>query len=228
MSDDEFDRQAAAIAEQIPKLPDIDRIAAACRGSANPAALAWLAENLTLQTGTTVVDLGLGLGGPAAWFADRYGCDVVGLDPMEGAARGARDLFGLTVVRADSAGLPFRSDAFDVSLLLGVVSVVARPDAVLAEAARVSRRLGVLDYCSTRGSDLSVGGSHFPTPDALASAVEAAGWTLRQATSVSTPPPESWSHAADEIDVPVEPDEAEVGRAIEAGDLVPHLLVAER
>ena len=66
MSHVEFDQQALLIADQIPSLPEADRIAAACRGSGNPAALSWLAEGLRLDGSTTVIDLGAGLGGPSA------------------------------------------------------------------------------------------------------------------------------------------------------------------
>ena len=43
----------------------------ACRGSGSPSALAWLAEALELGPGRRLLDVGSGLGGPAAWAAAR-------------------------------------------------------------------------------------------------------------------------------------------------------------
>jgi hypothetical protein len=95
MSDTEFGEQAASIAAQIPELPSEDRIAAACRGSGNPVALAWLAENLQLNESATVVDLGAGLGGPAEWMRARYQCTVIAVEPEPQAAAAGSSLFAL-------------------------------------------------------------------------------------------------------------------------------------
>jgi len=93
----EFDDIAALTAERLAVRPVDERIAAACRGSGNPAALAWLAEECGIGPETRAVDLGSGLAGPAAWLARRYDCSVVALDPSPGATRGARQLFDLPV-----------------------------------------------------------------------------------------------------------------------------------
>ena len=115
-----------------------------------------------------------------------------------------------------------------VALLLGVVSVVDSPAAVLGEARRVTRRLGVLDYCSTTGATLSTGGSHFLTVDDLAASVRDAGWTVAQTSDVTMPAPQRWTDASDALDVTPEASEMAVRQAIERGDLLPHVLVAER
>lgn len=59
----EFDQQASVIASRLHELPEVEQIAAACRGSGNPAALSWLAECLGLDDKAWVSDLGAGIGG---------------------------------------------------------------------------------------------------------------------------------------------------------------------
>lgn len=231
VSEAEFDEQATAIAEQVRGAEFDERVAAACRGSGNPAALAWLAEGLALGPGTDVVDLGAGLGGPAAWLGRRFGCAVLAAEPAGGAVRSARDLFGLTCVRSSADASPFRGGAFDVGLLLGVVSVVDDPLRTLAEARRVARRLGVLEYCAAGADTVHAGGSRFPGVDVLGDLLDAAGWMVDQSTVLTIDPPQRWVDAAEAAAVGVEVDEAsaserEVGEAIERGDLVPHLFIA--
>jgi SAM-dependent methyltransferase len=228
----EFDEAAAAIAAELGDV-DIDRrMAAACRGSGNPAALAWLAEGLGLHADTRVIDLGAGLGGPAAWLARRYGCAVVALEPATGAAAGAESLFELTVVRGEASAVPFRDDSFDVALLLGVVSVVDDAAAVLREARRVGTRLGLLDYCAAASGVVRAGGSEFPPSAALEAAVEATGWNVVQAVDLTVPPPVSWDEAASGLDADIGDDakasEAEVVAAIDSGRIAARMLIAVR
>lgn len=228
MSDEEFGRQAAAVGGALVGRDHFERVVGASRGSGNPAALAWLAENLRLGPATAVVDLGAGLGGPAAWLTDRYRSLVVGVEPEHLAARGAVRLFGLQVVVASAHQVPVRTAAFDVALLLGVLSTVDDRRAVLLEAARVAAGLGLLEYCATGDASAHVGGSVFPTERRLIDDVGAAGWRVRQHESLSLAPPATWADAADEVDVPEEASEAAVIEAIERGDIAPRLLVAHR
>lgn len=66
----EFDDVAGWTADAVEQLGERHAIPATCRGSASPAALAWLAEACDLSAGTRLLDVGAGAGGPAAW-ADR-------------------------------------------------------------------------------------------------------------------------------------------------------------
>ena len=227
MSDREFEGHAGSIAMRIPDLARTDQIAAACRGSGNPVALAWLAENLRLAPATSVVDLGCGLGGPAAWLTERYQCSVVGVDPAVQSARAAHSIFGLATVIAPADATPFAAETFDAALLLGVVSVVADPSTVLTEASRVAPQLGLLDYCATGGRAVSVGGSTFPTVTELRNLV-ASSWRVVQVADVAVPAPATWQVANDEVHVEVEPDESAVIAAIEQGLIAPVMLVAIR
>ena len=232
MSEAEFDEAASAIAAELDGV-DIDRrVAAACRGSGNPAALAWLAEGLGLRAEMRAIDLGAGLGGPASWLSRRYGCAVVALEPAAGAAAGAAALFELTVVRGGAGAVPFRDDSFDVALLLGVVSVVDDAAAALHEAPGVGTRLGLLDYCASGSGVVRAGGSEFRPSAALEAGVEAAGWDVVQAVDLTVPPPVSWDEAADALETDIGDEarasEAEVAAAIEAGRIAPRLLIAVR
>lgn len=226
MSHVEFDQQASLIADQIPSLPEADRIAAACRGSGNPAALSWLAEGLRLDESTTVIDLGAGLGGPSAWLHKHYGCHCINVEVASRAA--AADIFATPTICGCAEQTPIRTDSVDVALLLGVLSVVARADLVLSEARRIALRLGVLEYCSTNGSAIGAGGSMFVPAEHLCDEVSAAGWTTVQMVAVTVPPPATWTDAAELIDIEPEPTESEVIDAIQSGLLVPFMLQATR
>src|SRR5690349_955787 len=108
MTDPEFDRVARRTADRLGEASLDERIATACRGSGKPSALAWTAEECGIGPDSRVVDLGTGLGGPAAWIARRFGCRPVALEPARGAVAGLAHLFDLAVVRADAAATPFR------------------------------------------------------------------------------------------------------------------------
>lgn len=226
MSHVEFDRQATMIAEQIPSLPEGDRIAAACRGSGNPAALSWLAECLRLDESTTVVDLGGGLGGPSEWLRQHFGCHCINVEVSAGAA--AAHVFGTPTIRGCAEHAPIRTDGVDVALLFGVLSVASRADVVLDETFRIARRLGLFDYCSTTGTAVRAGGSTFVSAERLSGQVRAAGWHVVQMAAVTVPPPVAWTDASESIDVEPEGTETEVINAIHAGRIVPFVLHATR
>lgn len=224
----EFDQQASVIASRLHELPAGDRIAAACRGSGNPAALSWLAECLGLDHGAWVIDLGAGIGGPGAWLARRYGCQIVNLEPAPLAARAANRLFGAPTICGEAERVPVKDDAFEVGLLLGVLSVVERPGQVLREARRIAYGLGVMEYCSTTGKEVAVGGSRFIPPEQLRGLMEESGWQVAQEAAASVPSPRAWTEATEKLEIEQEDSEAEVVDAIEAGLLAPIMMQAVR
>lgn len=232
MSAVEFDEVAADTAKRIASAEFMDRVVAACRGSGNPAALAWLGDGLELEATTRVIDLGAGLGGPAAWMRRRYGCEVVGLEPAPGASSGCRELFDLPVVRGEASSVPFRCDAFDVALLLGVSSVVASPRLVFLEAHRIASRLGCLEYVSCSTTAVLAGGSRFPTRRAMRTALRDAGWHVlfNAPLRMSAPGPWSADTNAQPKHLPTDADEseAEVVAAIRSGAIEPHLYIGGR
>jgi SAM-dependent methyltransferase len=229
MSTEEFSSQAVEIAGAIAALgTEADRIAAACRGSANPAALAWCAEGLRIDDNTLVVDLGAGLGGPAAWLTARYRCRVIAVEPAMASATAVADLFSIPVIVGSAMAAPLRSSLADVVLLLGVLSVVDDPYRALCEAHRLAPRVGVLDYCSTDGTTRRVGGSTFRTSEALTALVREAGWSVTETSPVTIAAPRPWREVDDSVDVDAVPSEQAVVAAIDAGLLAPFMVLAER
>src|SRR5690242_867147 len=133
----EFDDVAGWTADAVERLGERYAIPAACRGSANPAALAWLAEACELRAGSVLLDVGAGAGGPAAWAAGRFGVRPILLEPMPTACRAAARLFGLPVVSADGCRIPLRTGSVDAAWCLGVLDTVRDKVAVLREIHRV-------------------------------------------------------------------------------------------
>lgn len=226
-STDEFEAAARTTADRLRGAPLLDRIAVACRGSANPAALAWIAEGLALDDESVVIDLGAGLGGPAAWLALRYRCRVVAVEPAPSAAAGAEPLFDVPAVRGDASRAPLRDGCAHAVLLLGVASVVPEPVKVLCEARRLGHGLGLLDYCARGRTPVEAGGSTFPPVRELVDWMRMARWDVLASTEVDLPGPPPWQRAIDEIDAaPTSDDEDEVRRVIEANDVVPTMMIA--
>jgi Methyltransferase domain len=228
VSAQEFEHDAAKIADAIAGLAAADRVAAACRGSANPAALAWLAEGLGVEPTWLVADLGAGLGGPAWWMSARYGCRVLAVEPAYASASAAVSLFTLPMVVGAANAAPLGSSSVDAVLLLGVLSVVDDAFAALREAYRIAPRLGLLDYCSTDERCRPVGGSIFRSPADMTALAQAAGWRIVDTSPVSIDAPQAWRDAADVVDVAPSASEAAVVAAIENGSLAPFMMVARR
>ena len=243
MTEAEFDQQASAIAAELDSRPLWDRIAGASRGSGNPQALRWLADRLGIDDSCRVVDLGAGLGGPAAWLASQYEATVVLLEPAQGATRGAEVLFGMSAVRGDAANPPFRDASFDVALLLGVVSCTESASDVLHESGRLATRLGVMDYCAASPRAVSAGGSRFPPSEELLATLARSGWHVEQFERLSSAAPQRWVESAAatmqraQSTLRAEDVEAadaaaaaqrEVSGAIDTGQIVPIVLTARR
>jgi len=83
---------------------------------------------LGLQPGRRLLDLGSGCGYPGLYLADRFGCEVVTVDPVASgaitaASRAERD--GLAArhlaVLAAGAALPLRDDSFDAVVHVDVM-----------------------------------------------------------------------------------------------------------
>ena len=87
--DAEFDTVAEWTAEVAESLGPEYRIPAACRGSGRPSALDWLLAGLDPRPGDLMIDIGAGLGGPAAYAAERTGVQPVLVEPEPDACRAA-------------------------------------------------------------------------------------------------------------------------------------------
>jgi SAM-dependent methyltransferase len=116
--------------------------------------------------GALVLDVGCGLGGKTAWYAEAGARQVVGVDlawdhvrqsARFAAARGQEARVG--IARADAMRLPFAPGTFDVVTANDSMEHFADPAAALAELARVLRPGGRLclyftPYRSPLGSHL--------------------------------------------------------------------------
>lgn len=238
----EYSELAALVAEAARDLPRDDRIAAACRGSGDPGLLAWVAEALELRPGQRLVDVGGGLGGPAAWLADHYGVAATVVDPSVASVQGASRMFGAPGVAAVGTGLPFRPTVFDVGCCLAVLSTVPEPDALLAALASVVRPGGpvaVAAYCATGSETVTGGGSTFRTWPSVAGLLAGAGLRVvaHHDTAFGSPPPrwqathtridEQLHHHAGESGIAAAmAAEAEVSGLVEAGVITRHVVVA--
>jgi ubiquinone/menaquinone biosynthesis C-methylase UbiE len=201
----EFDTMATWTADAATSLGRAHYLPAACRGSGSPATLQWLIDQLGITASDRMLDCGAGVGGPAAFAADRVGVRPVLTDPEPGACQAARRLFGLPTVRAGS-DLPFQTATFDVAWCLGVLCTVTDQDHLLAELRRVLTpvgRLGLLIFVATQ-SPLSDAppGNNFPTQQHLRALLAHAGLKVAElvpAIDLSANPP-SWNDRAQEVE----------------------------
>lgn len=105
-----------------------------------------LADLLPVRPRDHLVDIGCGVGGPARYFAHRFGCRVDGIDitePFVVAANHLSELTGLrervTVRLGDGHSLPYPDKAFDGGYSQHVTMNVADRDRFFGEAFRVLR-----------------------------------------------------------------------------------------
>lgn len=149
------------------------------------AATDLLVESLNVTAETRVLDIGSGIGGPARYFASRYGCHATGIDLTEEFVDCATDLstmVGLsdrTAFRQGSAlDLPFEDSSFDLALLLHVGMNIEDKTRLFAEAARVLAPGGTFAVFEVMGGEAaeplafplpwsSVSGTSFVAPPAV-------------------------------------------------------------
>ncbi|HEY7879866.1 MAG TPA: methyltransferase domain-containing protein, partial [Streptosporangiaceae bacterium] len=193
----EFDTVAEWTAEVAVGLGPEYLVPAACRGSGKPAALDWLLAGLRAGPGDLLVDVGAGLGGPAAYAADRAGVRPVLVEPEPDACRAAARLFGAPVIQGDATALPIADGAVSLAWSLGVLCTAPSREAQLAmllEMRRVVRpggRIGLLVYLAvTAELDDPPQGNHFPTSTDLHMLLRRAGLeVLAVADSQDMPEP---------------------------------------
>lgn len=202
----EFDLVASWTEAAVADLGPEYAVAAACRGSGSPASLAWLAEALEVSLAGRMVDVGSGVGGPAAWLAEHFGVTPVCVEPMPGAALASRRLFGLPAVVAPAQALPFRDASFDAAWCLGVLCTTKEKAGLLGELRRVltaSGRLGLLAFVADGPLPPPLpDGNDFPDAAELRSLLTAAGFAILQSVPAASlrDAPVSWQARADRVE----------------------------
>jgi len=214
--DSEFNHVARWTADELQGRDQTSVLAGASRGSGSPSALAWLAESLAFADDLRLLDVGSGLGGPAAWASARYGVSPVGVEPMDGAALGASQLFAMPTVVGGAEALPIASATFDVAWTLGVLDTVENPKAALVEIRRClvdDGRIGVLGYVADqpiRPADIPEG-NRFPTTAELVADLASAKFAVVDwvASAVLANAPLDWSLRQARLDQVLSRDHAE-------------------
>ena len=160
------------------------------RGLAATAELAVLAG---ITAGTSVLDVGSGVGGPARFLAAAHGCRVTGVDLSEPFVQAARYLTERTgqsgqvsFETANALDLPFDGNHFDTVLLQHVAMNISDRSRLYREIRRVLKsggRLATFDVVLSRGEPhyplpwaLTPATSFLLTPGATREAIEAAGF----------------------------------------------------
>lgn len=205
----EFDTVAAWTADVALALGPDHHVPAGCRGSGGPAALHWFLDHLRPAPGSTFLDVGAGVGGPAAFAAREAGVRPVLTEPQAGACRAARRLFDLPVAQAASA-LPVRDAAVTSGWCLGVLCTVEDQPALVRELRRVlapDARLGLLVYVAGQDEVRDAPeGNHFPTAEGLDRLLADAGLVVEQSGQLAdfagTPP--LWQEQAAAVDAELE------------------------
>ncbi len=132
------------------------------------AATADLAKLAGIAADLSVLDIGAGVGGPARFLAETYGCQVTGVDLSEPFVEAARYLTertgqsGRASFEAGSAlALPFGDARFDIVLLQHVAMNISDRPLLYREIRRVLKPGGRF---ATYDIVMNAGDPHYPVP----------------------------------------------------------------
>jgi SAM-dependent methyltransferase len=213
---DEFDVLSAWTADAVEEAGPGHALPAACRGSGTPSALDWLGRRMGLHEapGAALFDCGAGIGGPAEYARQQFGVTPVLAEPMIGACRAARRLFGLPVVAASGTELPFGTGRFRFAWSLGVLCTVPDQPRLLGELHRVLQPDGVAGLLVFVRTTDWIGeqpeGNHFPSDPELEGMLDDAAFDVTDHIDLNSfdPAPEPWREALEQIDAIIERDHA--------------------
>jgi len=128
-----------------------------------------LANALSLSPSDHILDIGSGIGGPARYFAERFGCRVTGIDLTPEFCTVARELTRLVGMadrvrfeQGDALHMPFAAESFDGAYSINVAMNIADKGAFYREIHRVLKSGAALGLTEvTRGSGPE---PEYPTP----------------------------------------------------------------
>jgi ubiquinone/menaquinone biosynthesis C-methylase UbiE len=108
-----------------------------------------LADEVGVDEGMRVLDVGCGPGGLASELAGRVGAEnVAAIDPAEQFVAACRKRNpGADVRQGVGEDLPWRDDEFDAALSCLVIAFMRDPDAAMRQMARVTRQGGRVGVC---------------------------------------------------------------------------------
>ena len=135
------------------------------RGKDSTVEIANLAQ---LQPHHNVLDVGCGLGGSARYIAEKYGCNVVGIDLTEQYIDVANRLTEMVKMsdkvsfkQASALEIPFESNNFDIVWTEHTQMNIADKEGFYGELSRVLKPKGRLVFHDIFGTDNP---AHYPTP----------------------------------------------------------------
>lgn len=126
-----------------------------------------LVTSLRIRSGMTVLDVGSGTCGDAAWIARYTGARVVCVDTSEDMLACSPE--EATAVRASALALPIGADTIDGAYAVNLLQLIDRPAALLHEVRRVLRPTGriALPVTSHEGLATRFLNRFFPSLEAL-------------------------------------------------------------
>ena len=155
-----------------------------------------LAAEINIAPDDHLLDVGSGIGGPARYFAGRFGCRVTGIDLTEEFCAVARNLTNLmslqqrvTIENGNALDMPFDDKTFDGAYSMNVSMNIADKDGFYREIHRVLKPGGWLvlsEIARGPGPDLTyptpwaqtAASSFLATPDDTRSRLEANGFNV--------------------------------------------------
>lgn len=155
-----------------------------------------VAALLAPAPGDHVLDIGSGIGGPARYMAEQFGCRVTGVDLTPEFVAVARHLTGLLGLddrvdfrQGSALAMPFADRSFDAAYSMNVAMNIADKAGFYGEIARVLKpgaRLVLSEIARGEGPDLdyptpwaaSPRTSFLATPEATRAGLEAAGFEI--------------------------------------------------
>jgi len=162
-----------------------------------------LAGLLDAAPGDHVLDVGCGIGGPARYMADRFGCKVTGIDLTPEFCDAARHVTGLMGLdgrvdfeQGDAMAMPFGDASFDKAYSMNVSMNIADKAGFYGEIGRVLKpggRLILSEIAQGPGGDVdyptpwarTAASSFLATPEETRAGLEACGFTIEQVRDTS-------------------------------------------